>query len=158
VTLTLPWPHRLCLLRVCAQAAATSFPLSKHTGGGDTAPAFSGQCVYLQFMWEVDLHPSPVGFSSHRCFYKLSRSWLLDTRPRSRWSLSGQAQLVYLQFWEGFPSSAFRAQGTPPSLQSVFIVLIFITQFLFFPRVGVSLSRRLCRSGSGLSVEVPRTT
>jgi hypothetical protein len=48
--------------------------LSKHTGKGDTAPTFSGLRVYLQFMWEVGLFPSPVEFSSHRHFHKLSCS------------------------------------------------------------------------------------
>jgi hypothetical protein len=56
---------------------AISFSLSKHTGGGDTAPAFSGQHVYLQFMWEVGLLPSPVEISSDCHFYKLSCSCLL---------------------------------------------------------------------------------
>jgi hypothetical protein len=60
-----------------------SFPLSKHTGGGDTAPAFSGQCVYLQFMWEVGLPSSPVEFSSDHHFYKLSCSWLFGVCRRS---------------------------------------------------------------------------
>jgi hypothetical protein len=55
-------------------ATATSFPLSKHTRGGDTAPAFSGLHVYLQFTWEVGLPPSPLESSSHRHFYKLSHS------------------------------------------------------------------------------------
>jgi hypothetical protein len=79
VSLTVTWPLRLCLLRVLlgTMATATSFPLSKHTGGGDTAPAFSGWCVYLQLMGEVGLPPSPVEFSSHHHFYKLSHSWLL---------------------------------------------------------------------------------
>jgi hypothetical protein len=58
-------------------ATATSFPLCKHTGGGGTAPAFSGLRVYLQFTWEVGLPLSPVEFSSHCCFYKLSGFWLL---------------------------------------------------------------------------------
>jgi hypothetical protein len=58
-------------------------------------------------------------------------------------ALSSQARLVYLQFWEGFSSPPFGAQGTSLSLLHVFIVLI-ITQFLFFPRVGVGLSRGLC--------------
>jgi hypothetical protein len=51
VSLTLTWPLRPCLVRVLLGATATaiSFPLSKHTGGGDTASAFSGLCVYLQF-------------------------------------------------------------------------------------------------------------
>jgi hypothetical protein len=44
-------PFRLCLLSVLLglTASAANFPLSKHTGGGDTAPAFSGRNVYLQF-------------------------------------------------------------------------------------------------------------
>jgi hypothetical protein len=37
----------------------------------------SDLCVYLQFMWEVGLPPSPVEFSSHLHFHKLSCSWLL---------------------------------------------------------------------------------
>jgi hypothetical protein len=49
-----------------------SFPLSKHTWGGDTAPTFLGLHVYLQFTWEVGLPHSPVEFSSHHHFYKLS--------------------------------------------------------------------------------------
>jgi hypothetical protein len=42
-------------------AIAISFPLSKHTGGGDTALAFSGWRVYLQFTWEVGLPPLSCG-------------------------------------------------------------------------------------------------
>jgi hypothetical protein len=38
-------------------ATATSFPLSKHTGGGDSAPAFLGLRVCLQLTWEVGLPP-----------------------------------------------------------------------------------------------------
>jgi hypothetical protein len=55
----------------------------------------------LQFMWEVGLPSSPVQFSSHRHFHKLSWSWLLGSAaaPASRH--------VCLQFtWEvGLPSS-----------------------------------------------------
>jgi hypothetical protein len=51
VTLAFTWPHRICLLRVLlVGASATSFPLSKLTGKGNIAPAFSGLRVYLQFM------------------------------------------------------------------------------------------------------------
>jgi hypothetical protein len=103
-------------------ATATSFPLSKRTGGGDTA--FSGLCVCLQLMWEVGLPPSPVEFSSLCHSHKLSRSWLLGARPHSHQSLFGQAQLVYLQFWEGFPSPNLQHSVCPPSLPCVFIVLI----------------------------------
>jgi hypothetical protein len=63
VSLALTWPCRLCLLSVLlgATITVTRFPLSKHTGGGDSAPAFSGQCVYLLFMWEVGLPPISCG-------------------------------------------------------------------------------------------------
>jgi hypothetical protein len=77
-----------------------AFPFPS-TGKGDTAPAFSGLRVYLQFMWEAGLPPSPVEFSSHHHFHKLSCSWLLGgaSAPASRH--------VCLQFtWEvGLPSS-----------------------------------------------------
>jgi hypothetical protein len=49
VSLTLTWPRSLCLLRVLlgATTTATSFPLSKHTGGGDTAPlSQAGMFIY----------------------------------------------------------------------------------------------------------------
>jgi hypothetical protein len=70
-------------------------------GGGDTAPALSGLRVYLQFMWEVGLSPSPVEFSSHRHFHKLSCSCL----PGS--AAAPASRHVCLQFtWEvGLPSS-----------------------------------------------------
>jgi hypothetical protein len=78
VSLTLTWPWRLCYSEFsCAWAFDTSFTLSKHTGGGDTAPSFSGLCACLQLTWEVGLTPSPVEFSSHHHFYELSHSWLL---------------------------------------------------------------------------------
>jgi hypothetical protein len=85
VSLTLTWPCRLCLLRVLldATATATSFPLSKHTGEGDTAPTFSGWLVCLQLLWKVGLPPSPVEFFSHCHFYKLFCSWLLVMCHRS---------------------------------------------------------------------------
>jgi hypothetical protein len=108
----------------CAGATVTGFPLSKHTGGVDTAPAFSGLCVYLKLTWEVGLPPSPVEFSYLSHSHKLSHSWLQGARHCSHPLLSGQAWLVYLQFQEGFPSSPFGAQGTPPSFPRVLIVLI----------------------------------
>jgi hypothetical protein len=110
-------------------ATATSFPLSKHTGGGDTAPTFSGRCVYLQFTWEVGLPPSPVEFSSHCHFYKLSCSWLLGVCRSSciLWSMC----LFTVPWGIAFPP-IFGAQGTPPSLLCVFFVVIAYYS-VFFP-------------------------
>jgi hypothetical protein len=54
-------------------------------------------------------------------------------------TLSSEVQLVYLQFWEGFPSTLFGAWGASPSLLCVFIVLIAYYYFLFFPVEGRSI-------------------
>jgi hypothetical protein len=59
-------------------------------------------------------------------------------------TLSSLAWLVYLQFCEGFPSPSFSAQGAHPLCYVSLLFLLLITQFLFFPWVGVSLSRGLC--------------
>jgi hypothetical protein len=129
-------------------ATATSFPLSKHTEGGDTAPAFLGQCVYLQFTWEVGLPPSSVEFSSHCHFYKLSCSWLLGVCCCS-WLLWPAC--------EGFPLPLSSVLRVPCPLCYVsFLLLFLIIQFFFlFSLGGVGLSRGLCWSVPGLSVEVP---
>jgi hypothetical protein len=113
-------------------ATAISFPLSKLTGGGDTAPAFSGLRVYLQFMGEVGLPPSPVEFSSHCHFYKLSRFWLLGVCCCSR--------LLQPACCEGFPlppSSVLRAPR-PLCYVSFLLLLLIIQFFFFFPWVGFS--------------------
>jgi hypothetical protein len=133
VSITLIWPLKLCLLIVLlgVTVTATIFPLSKHTGGGVTAPAFSSLHVYLQFTWEVGLPPSPVEFSSHCHFYKLSHSWVLGICHRS----------CPLQpaCCEGFPLPSCGTQGTPPSLPHVFFVVIsyYSGFFLFFPGWGL---------------------
>jgi hypothetical protein len=89
-------------------------------------------------MWEVGLPPSPVEFSSHRHFYKLSCSkvagWVL-------WLLPSPASL----FVRDFPSPIFGAQGTPPSLlHAFFVVIAYYSVFFFFPWMEVGLSRGLC--------------
>jgi hypothetical protein len=51
--------------------------------------------------------------------------------------LPSQAQLVYLQFCEGFPSPLLCTQGAPLSLLHVFIILIaYYSVSLFFPGWG----------------------
>jgi hypothetical protein len=127
---------------VC-DATATSFPLSKHTGGGDTAPAFSGLCVYLQFTWEVGLPPPPVEFppSATLTSFPTPGCWVRAVAP----TLSSQAQLVYLHFQEGFPSPSLWHSGCP-TLFATFLYCSYclLLSFSFFPQVGVVLSRGLC--------------
>jgi hypothetical protein len=141
VSLILTWPRRLCLLGVLLgpTATVTSFPLSKHTGGGETAPAFSGLHVYLQFTWEVTLSPFPVEFSSHCRFYKLSRSCLLVVCCHS------------CLLWPGlFIYSSVRDSPHPlwcsgcPTLLAMCLFVVYYSVCFFFPWVGVGLSRGLC--------------
>jgi hypothetical protein len=63
MSLTFTRPCRLCLFRVLLgeTTTVTSFPLSKHTGGGGAIPTFSSQLVYLWFTWEVSLPPISSG-------------------------------------------------------------------------------------------------
>jgi hypothetical protein len=156
VSLALTWPLRLCLLRVLLDATATvtSFPLSKHTGGGGATHTFSGGHVYLQLTWEVP--PSPLSCGVFLPLpllqaFPLQDCWVGAATP------AFSIQLVYLQFREGLPLPHFGAQGTLPSLLCVFFVVVIIQFFFsFFPWVGFSLSRGLCWSGPGLSVGVLR--
>jgi hypothetical protein len=136
VSLTRTWPLRLCLLKSSpgCNATATSFPLSKHTAGGDTAPTFSGLRVYLQLTFEVGLPPSPVELSSHRHFYKLSDSWLLGVCRSS--CLLRPGLFIYSSVRD-YPPSLFRAQGAPPSLLCVFFVISYYSVSLFFPGWGL---------------------
>jgi hypothetical protein len=113
-------------------------------------------CVCLQLTWEVGLPPSSVEFSSLCCFYKLSCSWLLGVCLAP--AVSGR--LFYLRFWEGFPSPTLALRVPRPLCYVSLLFLLLITQFLFFPWLGVSLSRGLCWSGQGCLWEfhVPLTS
>jgi hypothetical protein len=101
--------------------------------------------------------PSPVEFSSPCHSHKFSRSWLLGTpllppeplQPASAclFTVPGRIPLP--------PSSELRVPH--PLCHVSLLFLLLITQFVFFPWVGVSLSRGLCWSGLGLSVEVLHT-
>jgi hypothetical protein len=105
-----------------------------HTGGGDTAPAFSSLHVYLQLTWEVGLPPSPMEFSSLCHFYKHSQSSLLGM-CRSACLL--QPSLFIYSSMRDSPPTFFGTLGAPPSLLHVFIVLIaYYSVSLFFPGWG----------------------
>jgi hypothetical protein len=71
--------------------------------------------------------------------------------------LTSLAQLVYLQFHEGFPSPPPSHSGCPSLFTTcLFCCYCLLFRFFFFAWVGVGLSRGLCWSGPGLSVGVPR--
>jgi hypothetical protein len=134
VSLALTWTRRLCLLRVllCVSHCYKLSPFQAHWGG-DTAPAFSGHCVHLQFTWEVGLVPSPVEFSSYHCFYKLSCSWFLGLCCCS--CLLQPGLFIYSSMRDS-PSPPFSIQASPPSLLCVLFFLVLIIQFLFFSLGG----------------------
>jgi hypothetical protein len=131
VSLTLTWPHRLCLLKSSpgSDATATSFPLSKHTGGGDTAPAFSGRHVYLQFMWEVVFplvlwsFPPTVTFTS----FPAPGCWVCGTTPAfSSWLV------------RDFPSPPLWCSGCPTLFaMCLFCCYCLLFSFSFFPGWGL---------------------
>jgi hypothetical protein len=75
-----------------------------------------------------------VEFSSLRHSHKFSHSWLLGACPRSCWSLSSQARLVYLQFREGFPSPALWSSGHPTLFATCpYCSYCLLLSFSFFP-------------------------
>jgi hypothetical protein len=80
--------------------------------------------VFPPLLWGFSPSTTLISFPAPGC-------WACTPAP----TLSGQARLVYLQFWEGFPSPLFRAQCAPPSLLCVFIVLIAYYSVSFFPWV-----------------------
>jgi hypothetical protein len=140
VSLTLTWPHRLCLLRVLlgATATVTSFRLSKHTGGGDAALAFSGLCVYLQLTWEVTLPRLLWSFPPTTTFTSFPA-------PGYRAGAATPAftsRLVYLQF----------LKDSPPPLQCSGRPALFAT-CLFYCCLLFSLVFALFSLGGGWSVQ-----
>jgi hypothetical protein len=145
VSLALTWPHRLCLLRVllAAIATATSFPLSKHAEGDDTAPAFSGRLVYLQLSWEV-FFPFLLGvfllLLLLQAFLLLIAGWVLPLLP------SPTSLFIYSSMRD-CPSPPLQCSGCPALFATCLFCcycLLFRVFFPFFPWMGVGLSRGLC--------------
>jgi hypothetical protein len=83
-----------------------------------------GKWAFPTLLWSS---PPTTTFTS---FPLLVAGCVLPLLPSPSW-------LVYLQFWEGFPSPPFGVQGAPPSLLHVFIVLIaYYSVSLFSPGWG----------------------
>jgi hypothetical protein len=108
--------------------------------GGAAAP--DSQHVCLQLTWEVGLPPSPVEFSSLCHSHSLSRSWLLGVHSCSHPLQPGLASLFTVP--GRIPLSPSSVLSVPHPLCNVSLLfLLLITQFLFFPRGEVGLSRGL---------------
>jgi hypothetical protein len=130
-------------------ATATSFPLSKNTGGGDTAPAFSacvfiysscGKCMFPPLLWTFPPSATLASFPAPGC-------WVLPPSPACSVTVPG---------W--IPSPSLRCSGR----LTFFAMCLYCSRglllsFSFFPGWG-SICPGVCQSGRGLSVGVPRTT
>jgi hypothetical protein len=128
---THPAPQAM-LLRVLlgTTATATSCPLSKHTREGDIARAFSGHCVYLQFMWEVGSGPSSLSYWVFLPLPILQAFPLLVAVCVRHSCLLWPASLFTVQ-WRIAPSQLFGTQSTLPSLLCVFFVIAYFSVSLF---------------------------
>jgi hypothetical protein len=114
-------------------ATATSFPLSKHTGGGDTAPAFSGLRVYLQLTWEAGLLLSCGVFLP----LPLLQAFPLLIAGCVPPLLPSPAGLFICSSVRDSPPPLFGAHSAPPSLLRVFfVVIVYYSVSLFFPGWG----------------------
>jgi hypothetical protein len=131
VSLALTWPRRLCLLRVLLGTitTATSFPLSNHTGWGDTAHAFSGLRVYLQFTWEVVL---PFLSCAVFLLLPLSQAFLLLIAGCVLPLLPSPASLL----WGISPSPSSVLRAPRPLCYVSFLLLLLIIQFFFLFSLG----------------------
>jgi hypothetical protein len=104
--------------------------------------------VYPALLWSFPPSTSLTSFPAPGC-------WACAPAP-ARASPARLACLFTVLGRSPLPCSlAFSAPHPLCNVSLLFLLLI--TQFLFFPRVGVGLSRGLCCSGPGLSVGVPCT-
>jgi hypothetical protein len=124
-------------------ATAVSFPLSKHTGGGDATPALSGPaCLFTAYMGGAH---SPL---SSRVFLlpPLLQAFPLLVAGRGPPLLPSQASPSIHSSVRDCPSLPLQPSGRPALFTTCLFLLLFIIQFgffLFFAWVGVSLSRGL---------------
>jgi hypothetical protein len=100
-------------------------------------PPFSRHLVCLQFMWEVSLPLSPVEFSSHCHFYKLSHS-------KVAWQvlpllLSLTSSFIYSSV-RNCPFPPLQHSGYPILFATFFVVVVYLVCFLSLFSLGGSQS------------------
>jgi hypothetical protein len=150
VSLALTWPHSLCLLRfLCMMPILQAFPFP-NTLGEVTLHLLSQACVFiyssrgkwvfLPVLWSFPPSTTLTSFPAPGC-------WARDPTPAGA-SPARPACLFTVPGRIPFPQSSVLSVPHPLSRVSL-LFLLLISQFLFFPWVG------LCCSGPGLSVGVP---
>jgi hypothetical protein len=150
VSLALTWPCRLCLLWVllCVSRCYKFSPFQGHWGRWHCTCFLRPACLFIV---HVGGGSSPL---SCGVFLPLTllQAFLLLVAMCVQPLLPSPAGL-----WGTSPHSFFSTQEPHPLCYVSLLFLLLILQFLFFPWVGVCLSRGLCWSGPGLSVWVPCT-
>jgi hypothetical protein len=158
VSLALTWPCRLCLLRflLCVSLCYKLSPLQA-LGKVTLHPrcqacmfiySSRGKWVFPPLLWSFPPSDTLTSFPAPGC-------WVCAPAP-ARGSPARPACLFTVPGRIPFPQSSVLSAPHPVSHVSL-LLLLLITQFLFFPWVEVGLSRGLCCSGPGLSVGVPCT-
>jgi hypothetical protein len=104
-----------------------------------------GKWVFPPLLWSFPLSATLTSFPAPGC-------WAHTLTP-ARGSPANPACLFTVPGRIPFPQSSALSVPHPPPGMSL-LLLLLITQFLFFPQVEVSLSRGLCCSIPGLSVGV----
>jgi hypothetical protein len=136
VSLTLTWPHRLCLLRVLLgmmpllQAFPFPSTLGEVTLQLSQASVFiyssHGKWVFPPLLWSFPLSATLTSFPAPGCWARAPNL-----------ALSGQAQVVYLQFWEEFPSLPLQHSGCPTLFPTcLYCSYCLLLGFSFFSRLG----------------------
>jgi hypothetical protein len=135
VSLALPWPCRLCLLRVplCVSHCYKLSSFQAHWGRWHCTHFLRLACLFTA---HVGSGSSPL---SCGVFFPplLLQAFPLLIAGCVLLLLPTLAQLVYLQFCEGFPLPHSLVLRVPHPLCCVsFLLLLLITQFLFFSLGG----------------------
>jgi hypothetical protein len=133
VSLTLTWPHRLCLLRVllCGSLCYKLSPFQAHWGRWHCTSFLRPVCL---FTVHVGSGSSPLS-----CAVFLPAPFTSFPAPDCWACVPAPAFSSWLV--RDFPFPPLQHLGHPTLFARVFFVVI---QFLFFPWVRVGLSRGLC--------------
>jgi hypothetical protein len=108
-----------------------------------------GKWVFPPLLWSFPPSATLTSFPTPGCWVRTPPLFPLEPLQ------PGPACLFTVLGKIPFPQSSALSAPHPLSHVSL-LFLLLITQFLFFPRVEVGLTRGLCCSGPGLSVGVPQ--
>jgi hypothetical protein len=134
--------HRLCLLRVlCANSWYKLSPFQAQWGRWHCTHFLRPMCFIYSSRGKCVFHPLLRNFPPTAAFtsFPAPGCWVCAPAPAGA-SLARPGLFIYSSGKDSTPR-LFIAQDSPPSLPHVFIVLIAYYSVLFFPRVGVDLSR-----------------